>query len=106
MVPEITSISPDVACGAIDLVSDGFRRSPSIRMVLAPACALSSPSEAATVDFPSLGSAEDRPTTRPVRDAPLRSIATLIERMPSVKRENGSFTTAQNAPELVLIIRG
>src|ERR1700728_4233627 len=66
-LPDKISSRPAFTFGLINLVKDGFRRSASIKMVLAPACAQSRPRAAAVVDFPSLGSAEENPTIRPVR---------------------------------------
>ena len=49
------------------------------------------------VDLPSFGSADVIPTTRFVLAVPFRSIASLIERIASEKREKGASTTVLNA---------
>src|ERR1700722_11041500 len=87
--PATNSTIPLVASGATDRVSDGFLRSQSTRITEAPFRAMSCPSANATVPFPSFGIAEERPITLADLDRLLMSIANLIERTPSEKRDNG-----------------
>src|SRR5271165_1102562 len=85
--PAANSTIPLVASGATDRVSDGFLRSQSTTMTEAPFRAMSCPTDNATVDFPSLGIEEVNPITLLDLDLLPMSIASLIERTPSEKRE-------------------
>src|SRR3984885_5488949 len=96
--PAVNSAIPLAASGATDRVSDGFLRSQSTRTTEAPFRAMSCPTANATVDFPSFGIAEVKPTTFPDLDLLSMSIAILIERTPSEKRERGWSTTVQLIP--------
>ena len=83
------STIPPVASAATDRVSDGFLRSQSTTMTEAPFRAMSCPTAKETVDFPSLGTEEVNPITLLDLDLLSMSIANLIERTPSEKRERG-----------------
>src|SRR5262245_41862665 len=96
--PEITSMIPELALGAMERDRVGLRRSQSTRMTRAPTCAMLCAKAAAMVDLPSLGMAEVRPTTLVVAAAPFKSAASLIVRIASAKRENGCSTTLDATP--------
>src|SRR5208283_5020935 len=85
--PATNSTIPLAASEASDRVSEGFLRSQSTTMTEAPFRAMSCPTANATVDFPSLGIEEVNPITLLDLDLLPISIANLIERIPSEKRE-------------------
>src|SRR6516164_4091894 len=93
--PESTSRSPMVARGATCRVNEGLRRSQSIRMTRALACAASSATAIEVVDLPSAGIDDVNPTTLLLSAPRFTSIANLIARTSSAYRENGASTTVQ-----------
>ena len=86
-------MSPDVALGASNLVSEGLRRSPSTRIAREPPWAINWASDAAIVDLPSFGNVEVTPITLFGLRASSKPLANLMERIASVKREKGESTT-------------
>jgi len=90
---------PASAFGASSAERDGFLRSQSTMMTRLPARAVSWPSEAAMLDFPSLGRAEVMPIILFEVFVGLRSIASFIERIDSANRDNGMAAAAQYIPE-------
>ena len=68
-------------------------------MTRAPEWAISKAKAAAMVDLPSLGSDEVMPTTLFDGVVTFKSMASLIKRINSAKRDNGISVTAQNTPE-------
>src|SRR5262245_20573164 len=97
-LPEITSMIPELALGAMARDRVGLRRSQSTKITRAPTCAMLCAKAAAIVDLPSLGMAEVRPTTLVVAAAPFKSAASFIVRIASAKRENGCSITLDAMP--------
>src|ERR1700745_717668 len=93
--PESTSRSPMLARGATCRLSEGLRRSQSIRMTRALACAARSATAIAVVDLPSSGIDDVNPTTLLLSAPRFTSIANLIARTSSAYRENGASNTIQ-----------
>ena len=94
--PFVTSSQPYAAFGERSRVNDGFRRSQSTNIVLAPVCAVNLATAAAMLDFPSLGTDDVNPMTLPPETVGLRSIATLTDRMASAKAEKGESIIVAN----------
>src|SRR5262249_54225182 len=103
--PDSTSTIPVVALGVSARVIDGLRKSQSTRITRCPTCAISRASDAAVVDLPSFGIEDVNPITVLNRSAPRKSAASFIERIDSVKRDNGESTTVQNRPASRHIVR-
>src|ERR1035437_989077 len=102
----MTSSNPELALGASARDSDGLRRSQSTTIVRLPTWDISCATATATVDLPSFGRDEVKPMTRLALTTSFKSTASLMERMASVKRENGASTTAQCGLSSRIIVLG
>ena len=102
--PVTTSSSPQAAFGDNSRDSDGFLRSQSTNNVVAPVCAANLATATATLDLPSFGTDDVNPMILPPFAFGLRSMATLIDRMASVKAEKGDSTTAEYIPGANVIV--
>src|SRR5580704_17280674 len=94
VLPEMVSSSPASASGVNMRDSAGFRRSQSTSTARPPPWVISVASDSATVDLPSLGSADVTPMVL-LTFATLVSAATFTARIDSLKRENGELVTVQ-----------
>src|SRR6516164_6319212 len=93
--PDITSRSPTIARGASRRLKEGLRRSQSIRMTRALACAARSATAVEVVVFPSSGIDDVNPTILLLSTPRFTSIAILIARTSSAYRENGASNRVQ-----------